>query len=342
MKKRIQTIILLLTLLLTANTYAQNSWTISPNPAFSADFTSLHDACESSQVQAGDLLYVHGGNYGNDTISKEVGVVGTGYFLGMNGEASFQANNNSAIFQDIYIAPSGGSSFITGLQMKNLDIDAVSVFVSRCYMSEDVRLREESNYINVEQCYISKIFENYSTNNITLNLKNSVVGHENNYSFRAIYTYSQNKVSGSIQNCIFYGRNISFWDTASCLNNIFLLSNGYSFYDDESSFSHNLWVGSYSPSVAYDGVANNQVNIDYNSLFVGTTGNSTDGQWQLSENSPAKGAGVGGTDCGIFGGDNPYVLSGLPGIPNIYQLSTPSTATGGGGLNVQVKAKSNQ
>jgi hypothetical protein len=32
--------------------------------------------------------------------------------------------------------------------------------------------------------------------------------------------------------------------------------------------------------------------------------------------SPGLGAGFGGTDCGIFGGAEPYVLSGIPPIPN--------------------------
>ena len=48
----------------------------------------------------------------------------------------------------------------------------------------------------------------------------------------------------------------------------------------------------------------------------------------LKPNSPAKGAGSGGTDIGMFGGVNPYVLSGIPSVPTFYQLTAPSnTAT---------------
>ena len=59
----------------------------------------------------------------------------------------------------------------------------------------------------------------------------------------------------------------------------------------------------------------------------------------LADNSIAKGAGEGGTDCGAFGGDEPYVLSGLPSGPIVYELSMPSQVSGSSTLNVRVKAR---
>jgi hypothetical protein len=58
----------------------------------------------------------------------------------------------------------------------------------------------------------------------------------------------------------------------------------------------------------------------------------------LSENSPAKGAGSNGTDIGPFGGPDPYRLSGLPNLPNIYELSSGGLVTGDE-LPVQIKIK---
>jgi hypothetical protein len=77
---------------------------------------------------------------------------------------------------------------------------------------------------------------------------------------------------------------------------------------------------------------------DNGQVFVGT--GSTDGQWQLKPGSPAIGAGVGGVDCGMFGGDSPYVLSGIPSIPTIYFFNAP--LEGGNQLPVQIKIKSNK
>jgi len=75
-------------------------------------------------------------------------------------------------------------------------------------------------------------------------------------------------------------------------------------------------------------------------VFVGSTGQSTDGQWQLKEGSPAIGAGLSGEDCGMFGGNTPYHLSGLPNIPSIYKLSMPSTSNGNT-LPVTISVKTN-
>jgi hypothetical protein len=55
---------------------------------------------------------------------------------------------------------------------------------------------------------------------------------------------------------------------------------------------------------------------------------SLDGKYQLAVSSPAIGGGVdiGGVkpDCGAFGGNNPYQLSGIPAIPSIYSFSFPN------------------
>ena len=79
--------------------------------------------------------------------------------------------------------------------------------------------------------------------------------------------------------------------------------------------------------------------VNMSLVFVGE--GSTDGQYRLREDSPARGAGTGGTDIGMFGGSSPYVLSGIPDIPSIYSFSGPATGTNAGGLTVRVKAKSN-
>ena len=74
-------------------------------------------------------------------------------------------------------------------------------------------------------------------------------------------------------------------------------------------------------------------------VFLGPEGNSTDGQWQLAQGSPAIGAGISGEDAGMFGGDAPYVLSGIPGIPRITFVSVPASGAFPDGLPVTVRAR---
>jgi hypothetical protein len=88
----------------------------------------------------------------------------------------------------------------------------------------------------------------------------------------------------------------------------------------------------------------NQLNVDMSSVFVcwsDCTGYSTDGKYVLSATSPAKAAGLYGEDCGAFGGDTPYILSGMPPIPSIYYLNVPGVAAQNNTLKTTTKAKSN-
>lgn len=84
----------------------------------------------------------------------------------------------------------------------------------------------------------------------------------------------------------------------------------------------------------------NLANKDENNIFLGSDNNSTDGQYQLKENSPAKNAGEDGVDLGAFGGPDPYVLSGVPSIPVIYQLNVSGFSNDEDKLPVSIKAKS--
>jgi hypothetical protein len=80
-----------------------------------------------------------------------------------------------------------------------------------------------------------------------------------------------------------------------------------------------------------------KISLTGNAFFVGiptnTSGSTTlyspDAAFQLSPTSPAKNAGiipgtVTPTDCGMYGGTNPYKASGIPAVPSFYKLSSPS------------------
>jgi hypothetical protein len=61
-----------------------------------------------------------------------------------------------------------------------------------------------------------------------------------------------------------------------------------------------------------------------------------------SSPNPAVGAGVGGVDCGMFGGSSPYVLSGIPAMPVITQFSSTSSGNATTPLKVKISVKANQ
>jgi hypothetical protein len=115
---------------------------------------------------------------------------------------------------------------------------------------------------------------------------------------------------------------------AAITNNI-LVDGGYN-GSATNTVQYNICNGTQFPANGY-----NQQNVNMSTVFLGT--GSTDGQWQLAPGSPAIGTGVGGTDIGMYGGVDPYVLSGIPAIPTIYQFF--GSNAGSQSLPVELKIK---
>jgi len=119
-------------------------------------------------------------------------------------------------------------------------------------------------------------------------------------------------------------------------NNIVAYSYGGIADNTGNNISYNLMA------IAGTNSNHNQFSVDMTTVFVDFNGvhSSPDGKWQLAEGSLAKGAGSSGVDCGIFGGSTPYVLSGIPDLPHIYEADIPATANTGSSFEISIKVKS--
>lgn len=76
----------------------------------------------------------------------------------------------------------------------------------------------------------------------------------------------------------------------------------------------------------------NIFNASWNSLFVDEPTASADGKFKLAPLSIARSAGIINNtpvDCGAFGGAAPYILSGMPNVPVIYELTVPNAMPSG-------------
>lgn len=153
------------------------------------------------------------------------------------------------------------------------------------------------------------------------------------------------------------GLNLSF------INNIFAtalsLGSGQIFYSSNyvpAVFKYNVLVNDISdfdsPRISPP-TSNNSFGNPVTDMFAGFPANAAglglDEQYILSPLSPAKDFGREApygdtdptTDAGAFGGENPYVLSGIPTGPYIYKSSVPPVAATNSVVPVTVKAKSN-
>lgn len=298
-------------------------------------FKTLAEANNSSLVLAGDTLMIEASTtvYANVDITKPLTLIGPGYFLSQN--AQTQANVTQAVVSQIDVKPTAAGTVLLGLTFASNStasapfIEASNIMVKRCYLPYDIRLVGTISNVFILQNFFASSSVSYTSTAASFSnvvLRNNVIGG-----------------STSIPNDIVNQRTFSSVENNIFLNNVTLTA---------GSFRSNIISGS-SVNVSSANIENNLVsgnqltgndNQTYNAanLFVGPTGNSTDGQYKLKPSSPYLTAGYNNTEPGIYGGTQPYVLSGLPPIPSIYSFTADLTASKQTGLPVNIKAKANQ
>jgi len=299
-------------------------WRVNPTPNSGAPYTTLQAAHDAATTLNGDTLYLEGSTYGFGglSLSKKLTLIGNGYFLGENPQTQFNlspSNINGGVY--CYNGSQGssfiGCTFTTGVYIYTDNLN----FTRNHFYTGNYGIYPQANCsdIVIHSNYFSGIYTIYFPYNHSniLVINNFFVGH---------LSTSAN-FSGIFANNIFAYPTTIY--NSTLVNNISLhtmtLTNCLSTYN----------IGN---STQFGNQNGNQQNVAQSSLFVGASGSSTDGQWQLKTGSPAIGAGEGGTDIGMYGGEMSYKLSGLPPIPAIYSLDSQSLPSNT--LNVTLKAKS--
>ncbi|MCB2378879.1 hypothetical protein LGH70_14855 [Hymenobacter sp. BT635] len=320
MKKQLTLLFASLTAaLFTATSAEAKVWRVDNNTGTPGDFTSLDAASTSSSVVTGDTLYFNGSadSYGGATLSKKLVLIGPGYYLTENPET--QVATQTAKLGSIFFNATAAGTEIMGFEGGTWYVSASNVVIRR-NKDVNVYLAYSNNISNV---FISQNILNYV---YTYNVANNVFITNNYIQSSGIYTgTSVVHVAHNVIN----GPGIST-SNSYVYNNIM---NSGSVSGTGNSYNNNLCNGTQFPA----GNGNVQ-NVTMSTVFLGT--GSTDGKWKLKTGSPALGAGVNGEDCGMFGGNEPYVLSGLPAIPAIWSFSQPSIVPASGTLQIRIKANS--
>ncbi|MBL7851771.1 MAG: hypothetical protein JNN04_12785 [Cyclobacteriaceae bacterium] len=324
-------------------------WIVDSNPGSTAkDFVSLNAAYAGAA--AGDTLYLIGSpnNYltTNLAIAKRLIIIGPGYFLNEN--PNTQANivpaivSHVACVEAIQFAPGSEGTVLMGVQVDGLIVvNANNISLRRNRINPLAGgCTQESVIINGSNCLIQQNFiAGPQGRGIKVNAGYSNVMILNN--FVQYFCYSCGNpgitaiaVTGSateISNNVLAGALTA--SNSLIQNNIFI-------FGSTVSITTSIVRNNIHPSNGLPGSDGNLNNVPPSTVFVSASA-STDGWYALSATSPAIGAGFGGSDCGMFGGTEPYVLSGIPPIPTIYSLIAPSIGEKNTGLPIQIKVKSN-
>lgn len=297
------------------------------NSGVPAPYTSLSAAVNAAQP--GDTIHVEASpnNYGAHNLNKAVTIIGPGYFLGAN--AQTQANLGSAMFQ--WISPSGGSegAVVMGLVFTTTtSISRSNVRYERCRFQANVNFYGSTPLSNVQLvgCYVQGDF---TVQGGSANITNATVA--NNIFLGKLLPSAY--FSGEFAHNTVVNADEA---PAFTLNNMIVRNN---IFDCAVAAGNNVYMHNLFRTAPVPADNGNQVNVAMAGMFAGGT---VDHQWQLAAGAPAIGAGDNGADCGAFGGNAPYRLSGVPSIPSIFGLTAPHTIALGEELPVTMSARSNE
>lgn len=323
MKNQFTSLVFLMLLLVSGINLSAKKWRVNNNTGVNANYTTLTDAV--SAASAGDTIYLECSitTYASpDSIKKKLTIIGPGYFLTENDTT--QACKQGASVDNITFGKGSEGSLLTGITVNNtIYINTSNIIIARNYVANEIVLDNTNSPISnivIKQNYIAAYIAQNAGTNIATNvlIYNNIVNTIGIGNTSSTFICMNNAIFGSAQ--IYnaeYFNNICYYEIAGSLN-----------------YSHNNIFG-------VDGTNSNgnQYNIDLSTVYVGLP-SSTDGQYKLKPGSPAIKAGTDNVDCGAFGNIDPYVLSGLPAVPHIFNAIIGGSGSSNSGLPVHIKAKS--
>ncbi|MFH2143678.1 MAG: hypothetical protein ABIJ97_14735 [Bacteroidota bacterium] len=347
-------------LLFMATVFAVSVYSQSVFVVQNATNSSVHQILDSALYYAADddYIYLPGGNFnvGNVRISKKLNIIGAGHY-----PDSTQATGATAFTGNIYFKTGSDGSTLQGIYL-NGDI----------FMGDSCVTGNVSNIL-ISRCNINKIFLTYNTTTTTncgaqnIFVKECVVRSNIRGANAQNVVFENNIIAGGLGN--FDGnanfKNNVFMKTCSTTSGAF----GYQvlYYVYNCTFENNIFkqsssLSSYFAFSTTDNLFNNNVfgfpscftgagscnnclyDVNFINQFVNVPGTAFEYpyNYHLSDTSVAIIAGTNGTDCGIYGGDNPYKEGAVPVNPHIQFKQIPSATDSQGKLNIQVKVSAQE
>ena len=303
-------------------------WRVNNTPNMSADYSDFQTAL--TDTPAGDTLYVEGSltDYTTSTnisfrLSKKLILIGPGYFFQLNDTTQYL--KRSAKIIELSINPGAEGTIIQGMTINSLHIGTSNITVSKNYIMsleptiwiDEKGTRHDISIINI------------------IIAKNWIGGSYGGFGYNNGMT-----CTGRISNNIIQVSQVLLpLGGFTISNNVFL---GNYLVTRNSIIQNNIWYAAFSGFV---GDTNNPLNNTYSNniydmaVFQGGTAYQ-DANYKLKSGSIAVGAGTYGVDCGAFGGNDPYIVCGLPAAPHIYDVVSETSAISTKGLAVKIKVKS--
>ncbi len=339
-----------------AQTLNATVWRVNNRPNVDADFTTLQAAIDGASD--GDTLYIGASetSYGAGVFAKKLIVIGAGYWLAENdttqaykeesqtGKLTFNDGSQGSVVMGLYVYEYAQTSHAISINIDSISIERNYVWArgtgvnnNSIYYPHGINISGSYTTLNIRKNWIYSFNNNnYSSIGIYVSgiLTNSIISNNlirpTTGSKYAIYMSTNSTATELvINNNVMWGVLQTYY---TIHNNNILIEGTYNNGTGDLT-SNNICSGTQYPDVN-----NNQQNVDMSTVFVDYVG-YIDNDYILAPGSPAIGAGLSGGDCGAFGngtGGDPYVLSGIPPIPAVFEATV--TTMGTTSLPVNIKA----
>lgn len=327
-------ITLLLTISLGFSAKAQlQVFTLEHNTT-SSIYTNL-DSAIAAAVN-GDVINLPGGLITfSGTIRKGISLVGAGAF-----PDSTVATSQTMLTNTVNVKRGANNFSATGIFFQNpLVIDScTNIAVSRCRLY-NITVTNSQNIL-MSECVDANDMTSSGISNFTV--QNSLIygflGPGIGANAGGVSFYNNIFFKGYNGGTLFYNNS---YNVTNCYfaNNIIHISQGV-VIPNGNVFYNNVFTNTANNSFS-SVFQNNKTNYSLATIFL--TGNPNTAAYQSGDNfhlaagSAAIGAGLGGTDCGIYGGTTPWKDGSMPYNPHIQSATVPGITDQNGNLNVVFK-----
>jgi hypothetical protein len=347
--KTIHSLILLVVAIAVTTTHSSATIRRVNNQGFGANYTDLATCIGASSPN--DTIHVEasGVGYGYITLNIPLTIIGPGYFLNEN--PGLQKNNTPATINKITINSGAAGTLITGIRVGDdgaarIYINASNIRIERCYIEDGITFQNTTtagilNNISIKQCYCGDIsvpsnvgpINNYQISNCYFATSIDISASGSNY---------QNNAQGNVTHCVFNG-GVACW--SANMDFKYNIIKGGTFQQNNNSITnvnYNLFVATVMPTWLDIPGNTNKIKSPVTAVFPNTTG-STDFKLNVNTIAQCPECYMTATNIqtGVFGGADPYKLSGIPNVPAIYMINAPSQSVQGGTINVNVSTRSN-
>jgi len=289
-------------------------------------------------AQDGDYLYLPAAsislNPSGMQIKKRMTIIGAGHYpdstqatgvTSITGTVYFLTQSSGSILQGVYI--NGNIYFGTD----NTNGAATNILISRCNVS-GIHLSYNgtdfwgSEFVNIKDNIIRETISFANVKNVTV--ENNIIEGSLQYG-NGMITVRNNIFLRRVANMVYYIFATRFD------NNIIMSSASFSYGGSGNLYYNNIFKETDPLGAEFS--SGNQFNVT--DLFVNQSGTGFvyTQNYHLTPTSPARAAGMAGTDCGIYGGANPYKEGAVPVNPHIQTKLLPAQTDAQGKINVQVK-----